>query len=90
MEDAEVEGWESFPGYRESVVTMNVMQKPPIKARLAQELNLPQSLIIAKFDTPVYATNYSLRISKNTAYKLEGSYLLRGFSMESYSESLNE
>ena len=90
MEDAEVEEWESFPGYQESVVTMNVMQKPPIKARLAQELNLPQSLIIAKFDTPVYATNYSLRISKNTAYKLEGSYLLRGFSMGSYSESLNE
>ena len=53
-------------------MSLDVMQSQPIKTRLSKELNLPQSIIIANFITPVYATNYSLRISKNTAYKLEG------------------
>ena len=51
---------------------LDVLQSQRIKDGLVKELNLPQSIIIASFDSPVYATNFSLRISKNVAYKLEG------------------
>ena len=64
--------WEYFPEFETNIITTDVTQSQPSTADLAKELNLSKPILIAKFDTPVYATNYSLRISKNIAYKLEG------------------
>ena len=65
---------EYFPEHGKNLIMLDVLQSQPIKNRLAKDLILPQSLIIANFDSPVYATNYSLRMSKNVAYKLEGKH----------------
>ena len=36
------------------------------------EVALPHSLLISNFDSPVYATNYSLEISRNIVYRIQG------------------
>ena len=67
MENGEVKLWAYFPEGRKKITSLNVTLSRPI------EVHLPQSIVIAKFDSPIYAINYSLRISKNTAYKFEGT-----------------
>ena len=42
------------------------------RALFDSEVPLPHSLLISNFDTPVYATNYSLKISRNIIYRIEG------------------
>ena len=71
MENAEVKLWTYFPEGRKNITLVNVTQSQPIV------VHLPQSIVIAQFDTPVYATNYTLRMSKNTAYRFEGKCNIR-------------
>ena len=76
MKNAEVKLWAYFPEGRKNITSVNVTQSQPIV------VHLPQSIVIAQFDTPVYATNYTLRMSKNTAYRFEGKCNIRTMSAQ--------
>ena len=65
--------WEYLPDLWESIRVQDIMKSRPDEALFAPRgVRLPYSLVIARFATPVYATNYTLRISANVVYRLEG------------------
>ena len=75
LENAVVKLWAYFPEGRNNITSVNVSESQPIV------VHLPQSIVIAKFDTPVYATYYTLRVSKNIAYRFEGKCNTRTMSV---------
>ena len=65
----EVQLWEYLPDFGEGV---GILQMPFNESIATDGVPLPFSLTITSFETPVYAISYSLQITANIIYRLEG------------------
>ena len=61
--------WDYLPDFEDKTEVIQLQLNETISAN---GVLLPFSLIIANFKTPVYATKYSLQITSNIRYRLEG------------------
>ena len=71
----DLELWENLPKFSESIKIDDMaenMAENSAKAIFSSEVSLPYTLIIFDFDAPVYVANYTLSISRNIVYRLEG------------------
>ena len=73
----EVTMWDYLPDFWESIVVHDVVHLQPNETIFVKEVGLPYSLVIASFDTPVYATNYRIKTTTNVTYRLEGKSRVR-------------
>ena len=65
--------WENLPKFSESIKVDGMDAENSAIAIFSGAVSLPYSLVIYNFDAPAFVANYTLKISSNIIYRLEGT-----------------